>query len=194
MSKGPFVVKIVICGDGAVGKTALRRRFLGEGFRTSYLQTLGADFAVKTISFDEVFFKTHIWDLAGQLEYQDVRKLYYNGAMGGLVVFDITRADSFENVAHWVEEIWQSNGIGFVPVVFLGNKIDLRVHGVETLPKSAGTQYSNDLSNLTRKLGFECPYMETSAKTGTNVTEAFYLLCRNIFTFLAAKGDQSPSS
>lgn len=192
ISKGPFVVKVVVCGDGAVGKTALRRRFMGEQFQASYLETLGADFVVKTISFDYILFKAHIWDLAGQPEYKNVRKMYYTGAMGALIVFDISRWDTFESIPNWVEEVWKSNGLGLVPVVFIGNKIDLRIHGIETIPQTKGAQYASSVSKFTNQFGFETPYLETSAKFGTGVDEAFYILMRNIFTYLRKK--QEPKS
>jgi len=163
---------------------------MGEEFRASYLETLGADFVVKTIQFDDIIFTADIWDLAGQPTFKNVRKLYYHGAMGGLIIFDVTRWDTFESISNWLEELWQSNGLGMVPVVFIGNKIDLRIHGIATLSASRGTQYAQDVSNFTRKFGFECTYLETSAKFGTNVNEAFYLLMRNIFSYLAKKQER----
>lgn len=187
ISKGPFVVKVVVCGDGAVGKTALRRRLMGEQFQASYLETLGADFVVKNISFDYILFKAHIWDLAGQPEYQNVRKMYYTGAMGALIVFDVTRWDTFESIPNWVEEVWKNNGLGLVPIVFIGNKIDLRIHGIETIPQTKGAQYASDVSKFTHQFGFETLYLETSAKFGTNVNDAFFILIRNIFSYLTKK-------
>ncbi len=187
MSTGPFAVKIVVIGDGAVGKTSLRRRFLGQGFNASYLETLGADFAVKHISFDDVSFKCDIWDLAGQPQFQYVRKMYYKGAMGALIIYDVSRYASFESVPHWLEELWKSNEIGMVPAVLIGNKLDLRIPGIHAVPTESGSQYAADVSNMTRKFGFEIPYIETSAKHGTNVNEAFYLLIRNIFSYLVKK-------
>ena len=98
-----FFLKIVLCGDGAVGKTALRERFLGKGFSASYLQTIGADFAttdkqlnifvdgqsqIKTARFQ-------IWDLAGQPRFKVVSDLYYRGAVGALCFFDITNKNSY---------------------------------------------------------------------------------------------------
>ena len=90
MSKAGFVMKVVLCGDGAVGKTAIRQRYLGKGFQSTYLMTIGADFAVKevNIKFKETSYpiKFQIWDLAGQPRFEAVRGLYYAGCLGALMV------------------------------------------------------------------------------------------------------------
>ena len=77
MSEKAFLVKIVLAGDGAVGKTTLRRRYLGEGFQASYMMTIGADFAVKRVDIGGKTITFQIWDLAGQPRFQMVRELYY---------------------------------------------------------------------------------------------------------------------
>ena len=77
-----------------------------------------------------------------------------------------------------------------VPSVLIGNKLDLRIPGIQTVPTESGSQYATNLSNMTRPFGFETPYIETSAKHGTEVNEAFYLLIRNIFSYLVKKQEQ----
>jgi len=188
MSKGSFLVKIVLAGDGAVGKTTLRRRYLGEGFQASYLMTIGADFAVKTVDVGGRTIKFQIWDLAGQPRFQIVREMYYRGALGGLLVFDVTRWDSFKNLPLWLEELWRSNGRGCVPVVFVGNKIDLRTDDADSIQEEYGVKYSQDVSNVTNQYGFSVSYIETSAKTGELVDNAFQVLGTNILSFLNASG------
>jgi len=185
MSKGSFLVKIVLAGDGAVGKTTLRRRYLGEGFQASYLMTIGADFAVKTVNVAGQTIKFQIWDLAGQPRFQVVREMYYRGALGGLLVYDVTRWDSFKNLPYWLEELWRSNGRGCVPVVLAGNKIDLRTEGADYITREYGEQYSRDVSKVTNQYGFSIPYIETSAKTGELVEDAFQTLGTHILTYLS---------
>ena len=96
-----YTLKIILIGDGAVGKTSMRRRYLGEGFKTDYQMTIGADLAAK---FSPIIYsggkqiKYLIWDLAGQPRFSNVRKAYYMAAVGALVVFDATRQDSFTNI------------------------------------------------------------------------------------------------
>jgi small GTP-binding protein len=182
------VLKIALCGDGGVGKTAIRRRFLGEGFKTQYLLTIGADFAMRDDSIDGYPVRYQIWDLAGQERFDSVREVYYRGCIGGLLVYDITRHDSFFNTPKWINELWKNNGRGRIPIVVVANKIDLREVEDNTINREQGITFSNKLSSLTRPEGFECPYLETSAKTGENISEAFRLLGSNIVKFMNSKG------
>ena len=183
MSEG-FLVKIVLAGDGAVGKSTLRRRYLGEGFQPSYIMTIGADFAVKRVDVGGNPITFQIWDLAGQPRFQMVRELYYRGAVGGLMVFDVTRYDSYQNIPHWIDELWQSNGRGCVPLMLVGNKIDLRTEDAGYISPEYGTNYAQVLSDITKEYGFSVPYIETSAKTGEFVEETFQTLGTNILAFL----------
>jgi len=184
MSDKGFLIKLVLAGDGAVGKTTLRRRYLGEGFQASYMMTIGADFAVKRVDLGGRTITFQIWDLAGQPRFQMVRELYYRGAIGGLMVFDVTRWDSFTNLPHWINELWQSNGRGCVPMVMVGNKIDLRGDSSGSIAPEYGENYAMDVSNVAKDYGFTVPYYETSAKTGEMVEKVFQILGMNILAFL----------
>jgi len=101
--------KILLVGDGAVGKSSFRRAWLGETFQTQYLMTLGADFASKIISQSysptntKYTIKYQIWDLAGQPRFKAVSDLYYHGAVGAPCFFDITNKGSFINLAEWIK-------------------------------------------------------------------------------------------
>ncbi len=180
-------MKVALLGDGAVGKTSLRERFMGKGFSSHYSLTVGADFAIKRVIIFERPITFQIWDLAGQVRFKEVRKAYYNGAIGGLFVFDVTRPESFFNATSWIHELWTNNGIGRCPIVILGNKSDLRDKSTEQVLSEQGMALSEELSKLTRKHGFNCPYIETSAKTGKNVTKAFVILGENIIRYLKAR-------
>jgi len=169
--------KIVLLGDGAVGKTSLRRSFMGEQFKENYHMTLGSDFATKTFSLGETEIKLIIWDLAGQPRFSTVRSFYYKGAKGALLVYDVTRADSYESLANWVAELLKNNGGNKVPIVLIANKIDLREKNLFTIQKEFGLEYAKKLSEWS---GFTIPYIETSAKTGENVNKAFHILIDQI--------------
>jgi len=101
------VLKVVLIGDGAVGKTSIRNRFMGYGFETSHLMTLGADFSLKEVNRGDEIWKFQIWDLAGQEMFQQVRARFYQGAMGALLVFDITRKQTFLNITNWLNELYR---------------------------------------------------------------------------------------
>ncbi len=191
--KGTFVqehhtLKVILIGDGAVGKTSIRRRYLGEGFRDDYQMTIGADLAAKKS--DIVYsggkqIKYLIWDLAGQPRFNNVRKAYYSASVGALLVFDVTRPESFQNIPKWLNELWRNNGLGPVPIVVLGNKIDLSKVGIPCVSERKAKAFVDRLSQIAEKYrGFKIYFLSTSAKTGLNIEQAFELLGEAILDFL----------
>lgn len=179
--------KIALLGDGAVGKTSLRHRFMGNSFNKSYMMTIGADFAIKSLEANGHQIKFQIWDLAGQPRFAAVRETYYRGALGALVVFDITAPESFRNVGSWVDDLWKYSGKGQVPLVILGNKLDLRDNYAETVTSDQGNLVAKQISQKCLGEGFSVPYLEASAKTGANVNLAFSLLGQQISRFIAQR-------
>ncbi len=169
-------MKIVLAGDGAVGKTALRERYLGKGFSSNYMMTIGADFALKEATIREKSIKFQIWDLAGQPRFGTVRSVYYYGCLGALLLFDVTRPDTFTNLENWLEEIWKNNGKGMIPVVLLGNKVDLREQFPNHITDAQAEEFADNLTRKSADVGFPVKYMPTSAKTGLNVSAAFDML------------------
>ena len=184
-----IVLKIVLTGDGGVGKTAIRERYLGKGFDSQYVLTIGADFAMKDDFVNGTSLKYQIWDLAGQERFDGVREVYYKGALGALLVFDVSRPDSYFSIPKWVKELWGNNGRSKVPLVLVANKIDLRQTDIETISSEQGRLMAEKLTKLTSPEGFACHYIETSAKTGIKIDDAFSLLGENILN-LAEKRDQ----
>jgi len=177
-------MKLVLAGDGAVGKTALRERFLGKGFSSSYLQTIGADFAAKDEMIGDKLVKYQIWDLAGQQTFQQVRGTYYEGCFGALMVFDLTRPDSFNNIPSWVNELWSSSKRGPVPFVLLGNKYDLLEQFPIHVTKEQIDAYLQEINEQCKDHKFQVPFLFTSAKTGHQVERAFSLLGENILSWI----------
>ncbi|MFX0124633.1 MAG: Rab family GTPase [Candidatus Hodarchaeota archaeon] len=178
------VYKIALIGDGGVGKTSLREHYLGNGFKTQYLLTVGADFAMRDDNINGFPVRYQIWDLAGQQRFDGVREAYYKGCVGALLVYDITRPDSFYHMPKWINELWTNNGRGRVPIVVVANKSDLYGILQDTVSRDKGWSFTNNLSYLTEPDGFLCHFIETSAKTGVNVSQAFSLLGTNIVKFI----------
>ena len=179
--EGEYNLKIVLVGDGAVGKTSLRRSYLGEGFEANYQQTIGADFAIYTESVGSYKVKFVIWDLAGQLRFHQVRKSFYTGCHGALIVCDITNPTSFDNLRHWINELWKNNYSGAVPFVILGNKEDLRRAGVPSVSEERIHRVAKIINRETRRNhGFGTKSLITSAKTGDGVRESFKQLAIQI--------------
>lgn len=165
-------------GDGAVGKTSLRKKFMGLGFNVTHIMTIGADFAVHKVEIEEETVLFQIWDLAGQESYKSVRARFFRGAMAGLCIFDLTRRSSFVNITKWIEELWRNSGRGVIPVIILANKSDLKEKIV--VEHQEIQDYANALTEQTQEYGFQVYYMETSAKNGDNVNESFDLIGKQV--------------
>jgi small GTP-binding protein len=164
-----FLFKTMVIGEGAVGKTTLVNRYVTGVFERDYKTTIGSQFAVKLthVSPPEAEYATGIklqaWDVAGQARFKAVRKMYYSGAAGIIIVFDVTRRRSFTELVKWVEEADESIGTR-VPMICVGNKTDLPDRAV---PSDEAKRWAEDKGFL---------YMESSAKTGEGVADMFTVL------------------
>lgn len=161
-----FLFKVCMAGEGGVGKTSLIIRFCQNRFTEEYKPTLGADFAVKKVEVGDSEVTLQIWDLSGQERFEIMRKYYFKGASAGVLVFDVTRPETFLLINRWIEAFYKHSGGGFL--VLVGNKMDLE--DKRLVPPQAGEMITKWLN---------IPYFETSAKTGENVFD--------VFTFVAEK-------
>ncbi len=160
MQQRQYVLKVCVVGDGAVGKTSLIIRYTEGHFRESYIMTVGTSFAVKELNFGDTLVRLQLWDLAGQPHFSSVRPVFYRGAAGVILVYDVTRRRTFEAIPEWFSEVSQVTGT--VPTVLLANKVDLVDQRQATTEE--GMAYA-------QQLGWG--YFETSAKEGQGVTDAF---------------------
>jgi small GTP-binding protein len=165
-----YLFKVVLVGDAEVGKTSLTTRFAYGTFTDGYISTLGVDFIVKSIPLNNYIVKLQAWDTAGQERYSGVRPIYYRGAKGALLVYDITVRQSFVNLEKWLAQIRKYSG-PHVPIIIVGNKLDLAES--RTVENDEVKVYSADRNAL---------YFETSAKTDYAVTEVFRKLAELILT------------
>ena len=156
--------KICLLGDPAVGKTSLIRRFVFDRYDDKYLSTLGTKVTKKIIDMNDTNLRMMIWDLAGQKEFRRIRNTVFRGVSGAIIVGDLTRKDTLEDMKEWIEELTSSRGA--VPFILIGNKSDLEGKKPEKL-RELSTKYN-------------VPFLMTSAKTGENVEKAFLILGKMI--------------
>ncbi|MHA2253042.1 MAG: GTP-binding protein [Candidatus Kariarchaeaceae archaeon] len=182
-----YVYKVVLIGDGAVGKTNLRRNYMGEGFVTEYLNTVGADFAYFSEEIGDDLYKWSIWDLAGQPKFSNVRPVFYAGAFGALLCFDTTRVETFKNLDKWVDELLRHTHTEGTPIVLVATKMDI-YNKDEHMDLSAVKDYKEKLFD---RLGgrFEITYVETSSVTGMNVRQSFTNLRESIGKWVMSEQD-----
>ncbi|MHA1994513.1 MAG: Rab family GTPase [Candidatus Hodarchaeales archaeon] len=165
--------KVVICGDFAVGKTTFVKTFLDEdsAFLEGYKPTMGVDIGRKIFTLDSTELTYQIWDLSGQQTFKMIRPQFYNRSDGVILVFDITRRESFTNLSSWLEEILIQTGI--IPLVLVGNKIDLLESSEETVSHQEAQEFANQISSMT---GLITPYIQASAINRQNNYDPFVAL------------------
>jgi Ras-related protein Rab-11A len=164
-----YVCKIVLIGESAVGKTNLLLRLCKDEFKPDSTATVGVEFAKKIFTIDDKKIKVQIWDTAGQERYKAVSNSYYRNAKGALIVYDITKRNSFEQVEKWVNDFVSVAGDETF-LIIVGNKSDLPNRVVS---KEEGEEKA-------KKIG-RCDFIETSALRRTNVFEAFNNLTTSKF-------------
>ncbi|MFX1451729.1 MAG: Rab family GTPase [Promethearchaeota archaeon] len=153
-----FVFKVIVVGNPAVGKTSLIKRYSEHKFETEYKPTLGANILIKEVEIGNILIKLLLYDIAGQMKWSEVRQLYYKGAQGALMVYDVTRPPTFSSISNWNEELLKN--AGHIPKILIANKIDLG----GKVEKQQGEELASELN---------CPFFETSALNGTRVVDAF---------------------
>ncbi|XP_032238048.1 GTP-binding protein ypt2 isoform X2 [Nematostella vectensis] len=160
--------KILVLGDSGVGKTCLIFRFAEDIFSDSYISTIGIDCRSRVVDLDGQRIRLQIWDTAGQERFRTLTSAYYRGAMGILLVYDITTEDSFKHISQWLQNI-EDNASPNVCKVLLGNKLDAEDERVIDAQRGRSVGEDNNLE-----------FYEASARTGENVQQAFMAVARKI--------------
>jgi small GTP-binding protein len=177
-----IIAKICLLGDGMVGKTSLANRYLGKGFSSDYIPTLGSDFTSKEVTIQTDYgsqeFRFQIWDLAGQPSFSQIRSLYYKGATGAFLVFDLTNPDTLESINRWSDEFLRHCKVLNPTMIILGNKNDLS--GKIKVSRELVENYIRKKVISTDNNSLQYEFFETSAKTGKNVDKVFNILAKKI--------------
>jgi len=163
-----YLIKLLLIGDSGVGKSCLLLRFSDDSFTPSFITTIGIDFKIRTIELDGRRIKLQIWDTAGQERFRTITTAYYRGAMGILLVYDVTDEKSFGNIRNWIRNIEQ-HATESVNKMLIGNKCDM------VDKKVIETERGQALADE-----YSIKFMETSAKNSINVDQAFINLAQDI--------------
>ncbi|KNA16454.1 hypothetical protein SOVF_088630 [Spinacia oleracea] len=170
-----YLFKVVLIGDSGVGKSNLLSRFTRNEFNLESKSTIGVEFATRSIHVDDKIVKAQIWDTAGQERYRAITSAYYRGAVGALLVYDVTRHVTFENIERWLKELRDHTDSSIV-IMLVANKADLRhLRAVSTEDAKAFAERE--------KLFF----METSALESLNVENAFSEVLTQVYHVVCRK-------
>lgn len=170
-----YLFKVVLIGDSGVGKSNLLSRFTRNEFCLESKSTIGVEFATRTLQVEGKTIKAQIWDTAGQERYRAITSAYYRGALGAILVYDITKPISFENTSRWLKEL-RNHADSNIVIMLVGNKTDLKhLRGVA----------SEDAQSFAEREGLS--FVETSALEAINVENAFQMVLGEIYRIISKK-------
>ncbi|TDH11436.1 hypothetical protein EPR50_G00060650 [Perca flavescens] len=170
-----FVFKVVLIGESGVGKSNLLSRFTKNEFSHDSRTTIGVEFSTRTVQLSGFTIKAQIWDTAGLERYRAITSAYYRGAVGALLVYDITKHLTYESVERWLKELYD-HADPHIVVMLVGNKTDLESE--RSVPNEEAKDYAEKNGLL---------YLETSALESTNVEAAFNTVLSEIHRKVSSK-------
>ena len=166
-----YLVKVVIVGESAVGKSCMLLKFSDNTFSDVFLTTIGVDFKFKSVELNvnnsEKVVKLQLWDTAGQERFRTITSSFYRGAHAIMVAFDVTDKVSFHRVSSWLQDISRYANMDLVTVILVGTKCDLINH--RQVPYETAKQFADE-HGMT--------YLETSSRTGQGINEAFFTIAQ----------------
>eukprot|EP00300_Choanocystis_sp_HF-7_P033786 c46210_g1_i1.p1 GENE.c46210_g1_i1~~c46210_g1_i1.p1 ORF type:complete len:210 (-),score=43.50 c46210_g1_i1:106-735(-) len=164
-----YIFKYIVVGDVATGKTCLLHQFTEKKFIPNCPHTIGVEFGTRICEVNGANIKLQIWDTAGQERYRSVTRSFYRGAAGALLVYDITRRATYNRVSSWLEDARKNTNPNTI-ILLIGNKADLET--AREVPYDEAKKFADENNML---------FLETSAKTGQGVEEAFLQTARAIY-------------
>jgi small GTP-binding protein len=164
-------VKVIVSGDGGVGKTSFLNRLVNDNFDDNSELTKGIDFYSKSIIVNGTEFNFIMWDFAGQNQFKTLLNDFVEGSLAAFILFDLTRINTIENVHEWIITL---ETFGHIPIILIGTKSDLitpyECQAIDNFISEIRQEYENIIS-----------YIKISSKTGDNIQNAFRILIGNLF-------------
>ncbi|CAL1703392.1 unnamed protein product [Somion occarium] len=170
-----YLFKVVLIGDSGVGKSNLLSRFTRNEFNLESKSTIGVEFATRSLNVDGKNIKAQIWDTAGQERYRAITSAYYRGAVGALLVYDISKHATYVNVTRWLKEL-RDHADSNIVIMLVGNKSDLKHLRAVPTDEAKAFAAENGLS-----------FIETSALDASNVESAFQTILTDIYRIVSQK-------
>ena len=163
-----IVLKLLLLGDSSVGKTSILLKYISNKFDESSISTVGVDYMDKIIDYNKFKIRLQIWDTSGEEKFRTITKNFYRNADGLLVVFDLTKKESYDHIRIWINEAKENNDK--LKTLLIGNKLDLKDERIVAIDVAKQFAEKNNLK-----------YIETSAKDGTNINESFQTIIDLLF-------------
>lgn len=164
-----YLIKCVLIGDSGIGKSSLMIRFVDDKFNYQYISTIGVDFKISTIDYNNKTIKYQIWDTAGQDRFRTITSSYYRGSQATIICYDITDHNTFDNVNKWLDEV-KKYSVNIPILILVGTKLDLEEK--REVSYNEGLEFAN-LHNM--------KFFESSAKENKNVRQIFEFIAENKF-------------
>uniref|UniRef100_A0A914DGW9 Uncharacterized protein n=1 Tax=Acrobeloides nanus TaxID=290746 RepID=A0A914DGW9_9BILA len=165
-----YVFKVILAGESGVGKSSILRRYCQDRFNLDERFTVGIEFRTRTMQIDTSKIKAQIWDTAGNERFRALTPMYFRGAHGAILVYDITNHQSFRNIQYWLDTILDHTNLSGIVILLIGNKCDL--DKIRTVPTDEARMYAEERGLI---------FLETSAKDSTNIEIAFNVLLKKIY-------------
>ena len=172
--------KLIMLGDVAVGKTSIVTRFVDNEFKSTYHCTVGVEYKVKSLKLDPYTnVNLKIWDTCGEEKYRTITRQYYRDSNGVVLVFDLTNKNSFDKLSGWLNDI-KEYGPNDICIILVGNKSDVQDRKLSLFEEAKKLA-----------MNYKMPYIEVSAKTGTNVLSMFENITKKMIDNISTKkGDE----
>ena len=177
-------MKVVVVGDKNSGKEIILDRFIDKGSQNNDKMSVGFGMVIIPIIVNEQNFKIQIYELNEEERFDNVRRVYCFGALGGILVFNVTKRETFDSLEDWSTEIWENNGEGVIPLVIFGINVENRDQSPNSVTKEQGMEMASKISKKAMKEGYEIPYYEISIETGENIDNSLKYFAKACSSYL----------